>query len=305
MIWMRNPSKLMYVFLLLPLAWIVLFMLLPYCIILVYSFWIQKFPTFVPAFQLGNYVQVFINPQYFRVVLRSGLIATQVSIFSLLLAFPFAYYLVFKSVRIVCVWHSMWLSLCRFGYPTFFAPIRGKPFWQRRHPQFISGVVRHAVCPHGYLPLQPVRHGFDHDLYLYPLYGHADLHGAGENSPQSCGGFGRSGVGPAGTFWKVIWPLSIPGVIAGATFTFCLSLGDFIAPILVGGARWHDDCQSHHLAIWNSPQLAARFCAEHGAAGYRAGDYRIVQSRVVFRPHCPGVSHVSFIQSNQPRRNHG
>jgi spermidine/putrescine transport system permease protein len=34
----------------------------------------------------------------------------------------------------------------------------------------------------------------------------------------------------------VILPLSLPGVLAGATFAFVLTLGDFLAPLLVGGA---------------------------------------------------------------------
>jgi spermidine/putrescine transport system permease protein len=33
----------------------------------------------------------------------------------------------------------------------------------------------------------------------------------------------------------VILPLSLPGVLAGATFAFVLTLGDFLAPLLVGG----------------------------------------------------------------------
>jgi spermidine/putrescine transport system permease protein len=37
------------------------------------------------------------------------------------------------------------------------------------------------------------------------------------------------------TFLRVILPLSIPGLVAGATFAFVLSLGDFLAPLLVGG----------------------------------------------------------------------
>ncbi len=43
------------------------------------------------------------------------------------------------------------------------------------------------------------------------------------------------GVGPIRTFLSVTLPLSMPGIIAGATFTFCLTFGDFIAPFLVGG----------------------------------------------------------------------
>ncbi len=37
------------------------------------------------------------------------------------------------------------------------------------------------------------------------------------------------------TFWHVVLPLSLPGVIAGCTFAFVLSMGDFIAPQLLGG----------------------------------------------------------------------
>jgi spermidine/putrescine transport system permease protein len=43
------------------------------------------------------------------------------------------------------------------------------------------------------------------------------------------------GASSARAFRTVILPLSVPGVIAGATFAFVLSLGDFLAPLLVGG----------------------------------------------------------------------
>jgi spermidine/putrescine transport system permease protein len=43
------------------------------------------------------------------------------------------------------------------------------------------------------------------------------------------------GAGSAQTFLRVILPLSLPGLLAGATFAFVLSLGDFLAPLLVGG----------------------------------------------------------------------
>ena len=38
------------------------------------------------------------------------------------------------------------------------------------------------------------------------------------------------------TFGHVILPLSLPGVMAGCTFAFVLSMGDFIAPQLLGGS---------------------------------------------------------------------
>ena len=35
----------------------------------------------------------------------------------------------------------------------------------------------------------------------------------------------------------MVLPLALPGVVAGSIFTFSLTLGDFITPILVGGAN--------------------------------------------------------------------
>jgi spermidine/putrescine transport system permease protein len=43
------------------------------------------------------------------------------------------------------------------------------------------------------------------------------------------------GASPLKTFFRVILPLSLPGLLAGATFAFVLTLGDFLAPLLVGG----------------------------------------------------------------------
>jgi putative spermidine/putrescine transport system permease protein len=38
------------------------------------------------------------------------------------------------------------------------------------------------------------------------------------------------------TLRTVILPLALPGVIAGSIFTFSLTLGDYITPVLIGGA---------------------------------------------------------------------
>ena len=45
------------------------------------------------------------------------------------------------------------------------------------------------------------------------------------------------GARPATTFRKVIWPLAVPGVVAGSIFTFSLTLGDYIIPQLIGDSR--------------------------------------------------------------------
>ncbi len=41
----------------------------------------------------------------------------------------------------------------------------------------------------------------------------------------------------AKVFWRVIWPLSIPGVVAGSMLVFIPSLGAFVTPSILGGGR--------------------------------------------------------------------
>src|SRR5258708_26817248 len=56
------------------------------------------------------------------------------------------------------------------------------------------------------------------------------------------------------TFRRVLWPLVLPGVMAGSIFTFSLTLGDFITPTLVGGASSDFICNvvASNVAIANT-----------------------------------------------------
>ncbi|MFM9887019.1 MAG: ABC transporter permease [Burkholderiales bacterium] len=45
---------------------------------------------------------------------------------------------------------------------------------------------------------------------------------------------GDLGASPATTFWRVVFPLAVPGIAAGSIFTFSLTLGDYIVPGVIG-----------------------------------------------------------------------
>ena len=45
---------------------------------------------------------------------------------------------------------------------------------------------------------------------------------------------GDLGATPAQAFRTVVWPLALPGVVAGSIFTFSLTLGDYIIPQIIG-----------------------------------------------------------------------
>ena len=72
--------------------------------------------------------------------------------------------------------------------------------------------------------------------YIYIPFQVMPIYTALEKIPRSLVEASKDlGVGPLRTFLSVTLPLSVPGILAGMTFTFCLTMGDFVAPFLVGG----------------------------------------------------------------------
>jgi putative spermidine/putrescine transport system permease protein len=72
--------------------------------------------------------------------------------------------------------------------------------------------------------------------YIWLPYMVVPIYGALERIPDSY--FEASAdLGARGprTLWRVVLPLALPGLAAGSIFTFALTLGDFITPILIGG----------------------------------------------------------------------
>ncbi|HEY0212149.1 MAG TPA: ABC transporter permease [Paenirhodobacter sp.] len=219
-----------------PLAWIVLFMLLPFGIIGTYSFWLKKYPTFVPAFQFGNYVTLFTDPQYALVLLRTAKISVLVCLASLLLAYPFAYYLVYRcrsaglrTWLYMAVIAPLWISYLLRAYVwktilgtqgvlnsfLIWAGIIDTPSSIFLYNQFSMVVtLTYIFIPFMVMPIYTALEKIPANL----IEASADL-----------------GMGPWRTFWNVTLPMSLPGVAAGFTLTFCLSFGDFVAPFLVGG----------------------------------------------------------------------
>lgn len=220
-----------------PLAWTLVFMFVPYAIMFTYSFYTRQFPTMVPDFQFGNYLALFADPQYYQVLLRTIKIAVLVTIVAVALAYPLAYFLVFKvaSARLrtalyVAVIVPLWVSYLLRAYT--WKTILGS-----------EGVLNSFLVWTGILD-QPT------DLFLYNQFAMVltltyifvpfcvmPIYASLEKIPASLKEASKDlGVGPFRTFLAVTLPLSVPGILAGATFTFSLTMGDFVAPFLVGGA---------------------------------------------------------------------
>jgi len=218
-----------------PLAWVAVFLLVPYALLLCYSFWsVSASQSIVHTWSLDNYRELLRVNVYFQTLFRSMWIAARVMLFSLLLGYPLAYYLSFhagkrKDLLYQLVIITLWVSYLVRAYA--WKTILGSDGVLNTLLQY-AHLTRHPLEFLLYSPFAVVltlTHIYT-PFAILPIY--ASLEHIPRNLVEASHDLGAT---PLQTFWRVIFPLSIPGVLAGATFAFVLSLGDFLAPLLLGG----------------------------------------------------------------------
>jgi spermidine/putrescine transport system permease protein len=217
-----------------PLLWVGAFLLLPYALMLIHSFWLVRDGIVIHEWNLQNYYKLLQNPVYVTVLFRTMRIAASVTLLSLLLGYPLAYFLSFhagarKELLYQLVIVPLWVSYLVRGYA--WKTILGSE-------GVLNGFLRYVHVtnePVSFLLYSPfavvlmLTHIYTPFVFL-PIY--ASL----EHIPRPLLEASQDlGATPRATFFRVILPLSIPGLLAGATFAFVLSLGDFLGPQLVGG----------------------------------------------------------------------
>ncbi len=217
-----------------PLLWICLFLLLPYGLLFAHSFWIVRDGFLVHNWNLQNYRALFTNPLYLQVFLRTARIAGSVTLCSLLLGYPLAYYLSFhagprKELLYQLVIVPLWVSYLVRGYA--WKTILGSDGVLNGLLQYLH-VTHEPVSFFLYSPFAVVLML----THIYTPFVFLPIYAALEHIPRPLIEASQDlGADRRATFLRIILPLSIPGLLAGATFAFVLSLGDFLAPLLVGG----------------------------------------------------------------------
>ena len=218
-----------------PLLWVTLFLLVPYFLLFCYSFWlVSSLQTIVHSWSFDNYRELLRVNIYWQTLFRSMWIAARVMIFALLLGYPLAYYLSFhagprKDLLYQLVIIPLWVSYLVRAYA--WKTILGSDGVLNTLLQYVH-LTKHPLEFLLYSPFAVVltlTHIYT-PFAILPIY--ASLEHIPRNLVEASHDLGAS---PFQTFWRVIFPLSIPGVLAGATFAFVLSLGDFLAPLLLGG----------------------------------------------------------------------
>ena len=227
-----------------PVGWVAILLFVPYVMLLVYSLrTLTPAGNIVPcrgfppdcAWTLANYGRLFTTSVYPATILFSARIALTVTILSLLLAFPLAYLLTFKVTRhknlmYMAVIIPLWVSYLVRAYA-----------WKIILGQ--EGILNGLLTQLGLIhePLEFLLYSKWAVIialtHIYTPFTLMPIYAVLEAIPPSLKEASQDlYAGRLQTFFHVILPLSLPGVLAGSTFAFVLSMGDFIAPQLLGGS---------------------------------------------------------------------
>ena len=218
-----------------PLAWFLVIYLASLALLLITAFWtIDPFTTqIVQSWNLDNFQTILSEPTYGSIIGRTVLIAALVTVTDGVLAFPFAYYMARVASRRVqtllfaAVLLPLWASYLARVYAWILI---------LNH----SGVLNWSLQSIG---LPPANIGYTNTAmwlvfsYIWLPFMIIPVYAALERVPES---LLEAAADLGARRWRairdVVLPLVLPGVVAGSIFTFSLTLGDYITPILVGGA---------------------------------------------------------------------
>lgn len=217
------------------LCWITVFVVIPYLIVVAYSF-LTPDPqgTVSWVFSLESYRQIF-SPVFLKVCRNSFTLALSTTVLTLLAAYPFAFFLtrIREDIRrtlilimIIPFWTS---SLIR----TYALVILLKANGIVNNLLLSTGLIDE---PLGILYTQTaVFIGLVYTLLpfmILPLY--ASLQKLDTRLIEAARDLGATS---SHVFFHIILPLTLPGIIAGSTMVFLPALGLFYIPDLLGGAR--------------------------------------------------------------------
>ncbi len=216
------------------LAWFVLIYLAALVVLLITAFWrINAFTTNIErVWNLGNFTLIFQNSAYRDIVLRTIGMAAAVTVTDAIIAFPFAYYMArvatrrTRTVLYVAILLPLWASYLAKVYAWLLI---------FTHDGLLNWSL--AVVGAGSVNLIYTNAAvFIVFCYIWLPFMIIPVYAALERIPSSQI---EASQDLGGRTWRtlrmVILPLALPGLAAGSIFTFSLTLGDFITPILIGG----------------------------------------------------------------------
>ncbi|WP_298433322.1 ABC transporter permease [uncultured Jannaschia sp.] len=242
-----------------PLVYALALLAGPLAAIVVFSFWTQDYLTIDRTLTLANYREALTDPIYRTIMARSLWISGAVTVITVILAFPVAYYVSFrvrpdrKSLWLFLITIPFWTSyLLRIflwkvilGYNgvlnsslTGLGIIDEPLTFILYNANAVIITLSHAFAPFAILPIFVALEKIDRSL----LEASRDL---GETAIT--------------TFFRVTLPLAAPGVVAALLIVFIPTVGDYVTPAQVGGPGGlmiANMIQTQFLGLNNAPMGA-------------------------------------------------
>jgi len=213
------------------LIFLLIFFVIPYVNMVYMSFLVKPAEgAYIKQFTLGNYARALGDPFYWKILRNTFWYSLVTTVITLVLGYPLAYHIARVSRR----WRGLLLILLispllvsvivrsfgwmiilgRVGLINQFVKSRGGPELHLMYNAF--GIIVGLV--HVYLPFMAL-----------------SIAGSLQNISPDLERAARSlGASPWRAFWRITWPLSLPGVFAGTLLVFVLAVSSYVIPILLG-----------------------------------------------------------------------
>ena len=206
----------------------------PLAILVAYSLWTQSYVDIDKTLTFANYREAFSDPLVSHLIIRSILIAGAVTIVTVVLAYPIAYFIALKARRktlwllliTIPFWSSYLLRVFAWKLILGFNGVLNsalswlglidEPLTFLLYNEFaVVLTLAHAWAPFAILPIYVSLQKIDPSL----LEAATDL-----------------GADRLESFMRVTLPLTVPGIIAACLIIFIPTVGDYVTPALVGGS---------------------------------------------------------------------
>ncbi len=266
----RRPGLLIFLMLLPAILWLGIVYLGSLLALLIQSFFsIDEFSGLINhEFTLKTYAEL-LKPQNLDIIVRTVMMSALVTFASAIIAFPIAYMAAryargkWKALFYLSIMLPLWASYLVkiYAWKLILAKegILNWLFEQLHLTWLLEAWLAIPVIGGNSLSISYTG-TFLVFLYVWMPFMILPIQAAIERVPTNLlDASADLGATPRQTFWKVIFPLTLPGVIAGSIFTFSLTLGDYIIPQIVGNSQFFigQAVYSHQGTAGNIPLAAA------------------------------------------------
>ncbi|MCB0056925.1 MAG: ABC transporter permease [Caldilineaceae bacterium] len=232
--WLRSDAGAGWLTISPPLLYACLLLAGPIIVVIANSFWSQDYLTIDRTFTLKNYREALTEPIYRDLLFRSLYVSVVVSIVTVVLAYPVAWFVSFNGGR----YKGLWLFIITV------------PFWSGYLLRILSWKVIlgfNGVLNTGLLHFNIISEPLTSLLYnvnaviitlahswaafaILPLF--VSLEKVDRTLLEAAADLGD---GPVRRFVRITLPLTMPGVIAALMIVMIPTVGDYVTPKLVGG----------------------------------------------------------------------